>query len=187
MKRGTIVLLAVIVAATASLAAQETAIYKAERGYKAFYEVGYNFEFNEEDQYDPWDEVFFPLFDECNKLSILTSQGFQFNSHFYLGGGIGLEYYTKSGVNVVSMPFFADFRVNFLKKRFTPFWDTRLGGCIGRIDGIYWSTQLGVRLGLPKSHGVYVAAEFSLTSDCFASEDIDTSTVNAGFKIGYEF
>ncbi len=53
MKRGIIMLLTVIVAATASLAAQDTAdtpttmskkeLRRTMRGYKAFYEAGYDF------------------------------------------------------------------------------------------------------------------------------------------------
>jgi len=223
MRHRVILLLAAMVVSAASFATeradvgeQPAGLSKKElrrtmRGYKAFYEAGYEFCDAEDEEIvlvggsliigdkeyprDPivippnetiWDGGVCPLYNFCNKLSFATSQGFQFNNFFYLGAGIGLDYYVNPQLRKVSIPLFADARVNFLNKRFSPFFDFRLGGSIGDLTGVFTNFQLGLRVGLPENHAVYAAAEVCLQTDVNFYQ-LNKSTATYGFKLGYEF
>ena len=194
MKRGIMMLLAVIVAATASLAAQETTdspttmskkeLRRTMRGYKAFYEAGYSFDSSDS----------FWLYGE--KVGFATSQGFQFNNFFYLGGGIALDCFVNAPEisKGTIIPVFAEARVNFLNTRLAPFFSCRCGGYFGDSSGLLLSCQIGLRYGLPKRHAIFVAFDYSsqYDSDYFRSlwsdsNYVDDTTISLGFKIGYEF
>ena len=194
MKRGIIMLLTVIVAATASLAAQETAgspttmskkeLRRTMRGYKAFYEAGHLFAFEAPMKNDITHHRYI---DACDKFSFTTSQGFQVNNFFYMGFGIELDYYWRKEIQEISVPVFLNLRVNFLNKRFSPFADFRIGGNYGNeIGGFYIAYQLGLRYALPRNHAIFVCAENSFCIEAGWSET-DNSISNLGYKIGYEF
>ena len=169
--------------------AQETDATKTTRynnrhtmdGYKAFYEAGYFWGID--DQNGPH----LP-----NKFSVTTSQGFQLNNFVYFGIGAGIDSYRHNENCYISVPLFADLRVNCLNdKRVMPFFDIRMGYSMGdRARGFYWENQLGVRIGLKKHHAVYAAADavFQFTDfSTFLTND-DWGQYGAfGFKVGYEF
>lgn len=195
MRHRVILLLAAMVVSAASFATeradvgeQPAGLSKKElrrtmRGYKAFYEAGYEFCF-----YDDNDTgLSSPLWSHCNKLSVATSHGFQFNNFFYLGAGIGVDYYVNPRLKKVSIPLFVDARVNFLNKRFSPFFDFRLGGSGGDLEGVFTNFQLGLRIGLPENHAVYAAAEYCVQFDADMQTSLDNTTMTFGFKLGYEF
>lgn len=187
MRDRVILLLAAIIASTVALAAGQTneqaaggqpakmswrEFRRTMRGYKAFYEAGYGFvapgngeHYCFELEGIVWDEGYCPLFTCCDKLSFATSQGFQFNNFCYVGAGFGLDYYTSSRMKKASIPLFVDARVNILNKRVSPFFDFRFGGTIGDLEGFFFNMQLGLRVGLPKRHAVYAAAEISRIAD----------------------
>ena len=150
-------------------------------GYKAFYETGYFIGLKNQD--DP---------KLPNKFSVTTSQGFQLNNFVYLGLGVGVDSYRHNENCYISVPLFADLRVNCLnEKRVMPFFDIRMGYSMGdRARGFYWENQLGVRIGLKKHHAVYAAADavFQFTDfSTFLTND-DWGLYGAfGFKVGYEF
>jgi hypothetical protein len=147
-------------------------------GYKAFYETGY---------FIGLDDPKLP-----NKFSVTTSQGFQLNNFVYFGLGAGIDSYRHNENCYISVPLFADLRVNCLNdKRIVPFFDIRMGYSMGdRARGFYWENQLGVRIGLKKHHAVYAAADavFQYTDfSTFLTND-DWGLYGAfGFKVGYEF
>ena len=150
-------------------------------GYKAFYETGYFIGLKNQD--DP---------KLPNKFSVTTSQGFQLNNFVYFGIGAGVDSYRHNENCYVSVPLFADLRVNCLNdKRVMPFFDIRMGYSMGdRARGFYWENQLGVRIGMKKHHAVYAAADavFQFTDfSTFLTND-DWGLYGAfGFKVGYEF
>ena len=198
MKRGIIVLLAVIVAATASLAAQETSgspttmskkeLRRTMRGYKAFYEAGYDFN-NMEQKWTGGNGA---------KIEAMTIQGFQLNNFFFMGGGIGVNYFTNKSMKSLSVPIFVDARVNLLNRKFSPFFDARAGYALGEENGEYLNLQVGLRYALLKRHAVFIAFEFGWQSHQIYKEKIGTNNSYLcfeendvmsylGFKIGYEF
>ena len=68
-------------------------------------------------------------FINSQKIAFQTVTGYQFNSNFNLGLGLGIYYrkylsygnYYPSYVQSSIFPMFIDFRINFLKRRFSPF------------------------------------------------------------------
>ena len=98
-------------------------------GYKAFYETGYFWGIdNPNGPHLP------------NKFSVTTSQGFQLNNFVYFGIGAGIDSYRHNENCYISVPLFADLRVNCLNdKRVMPFFDIRMGYSMGdRARGFYW-------------------------------------------------
>ena len=55
----------------------------------------------------------------ASKIELSTSHGYQFNNYFFVGGGVALNYYTDA--DLIAAPIYANFRVNFINKRVTPF------------------------------------------------------------------
>lgn len=96
--------------------------------------------------------------------------GFRFNKHIFLGGGIGLNMYTygetvriAGGSEVtpsalVSVPVFAAFKVNFSKARVSPFFSLNAGYAIGSssddnidVTGLYLNPSIGLDINLGSS------------------------------------
>ena len=155
------------------------------RGYKAFYEAGYVFTLDDNDCFLA--ESCVPL--DCNRLSLTTSQGYQFNNFFYLGAGAGMEVNTyrksKGEEAGVSVPIFADLRFNILNdKKVLPFVVVRAGGCVGYWRGACINMQAGIRVKLDKkSHALYAALVF----DGLVDDNVIDGSSGLGFRIGFEY
>ena len=118
MKR-TILLIFIALITAIGCQAQEADATKTARynnrhtmdGYKAFYETGYFWGIdNPNGPHLP------------NKFSVTTSQGFQLNNFVYFGIGAGIDSYRHNENCYISVPLFADLRVNCLNdKRVMPF------------------------------------------------------------------
>ena len=159
--------------------------WQTMRGYKAFYEAGYVFTLDDNDCFLA--ESCVPP--DCNRLSLTTSQGYQFNNFFYLGAGAGMEVNTyrksKGEEAGVSVPIFADLRFNILNdKKVLPFVVVRAGGCVGYWRGACINMQAGIRVKLDKkSHALYAALVF----DGLVDDDVIDGSSGLGFRIGFEY
>lgn len=84
--------------------------------------------------------------------------GYQFNSHLQLGGGIGLRglsgEVTGDGFGV---PLYADFKVNFLKTKVTPFADLKVGALITAEPTFYFSPSVGVKIHFSKARALSIS------------------------------
>ena len=61
-------------------------------------------------------------------VDLTTTHGYQFNSKFFLGGGVGYTYvYNNHHDNFSLIPVFADIHYTILDKRITPFIDVKGG------------------------------------------------------------
>ena len=88
------------------------------RGYKAFYNVEYGFDIDDEEK--DWEGGYIAGYPHCNNFMISTTQGYQFNNFFFLGGGLGLLRYIDGKKTM--MPIFAETSINLLNnKRVMPF------------------------------------------------------------------
>lgn len=88
------------------------------RGYKAFYDVEYGFDIDDEEK--DWEGGYIAGYPHCNNFMISTTQGYQFNNFFFLGGGLGLLRYIDGKKTM--MPIFAETSINLLNnKRVMPF------------------------------------------------------------------
>ena len=69
------------------------------RGYKAFYDVEYGFDIDDEEK--DWEGGYIAGYPHCNNFMISTTQGYQFNNFFFLGGGLGLTRFSATERHVL--------------------------------------------------------------------------------------
>lgn len=154
---------------------------KTLKGYKGFFETGYIFDVND---------------DNANKFEVSTSHGYQFNNYLFVGGGIGLNYYTD--MEKYSVPVFANLKANFINKKVTPFADVKAGFSVGGVGGFYTSIGLGIRFALKNKTALNVKLEYNYQgyyyddesdNDHFFNWDFleHTDLNGIGLKIGFEF
>lgn len=83
--------------------------------------------------------------------------GYQFNSHLQLGGGIGLRALDEVTGDDFGVPLYADFKVNFLKTKVTPFFDLKAGSLITADPTFYFSTSVGVKIHFSKARALSIS------------------------------
>lgn len=98
------------------------------RGYRGFVSIGTGITADEASEYYTY--------------SVSTTHGVQVASPFFIGGGLGFDFYG----DVVLMPIFSELRFDFVKAKVSPFLGVRAGYSIGDNEGLYASLQGGVRL-----------------------------------------
>lgn len=146
------------------------------KGYKGFIDFGYLGDVSD---------------NNASKIQLSTSHGYQFNNHFFLGAGLALDYYTDG--ELASIPVFVDFRANFINKKVTPFAEVKTGYSMGDIQGVYFSTGIGVRFSLKGKKAVNVSLQYDYLqyNDCYDyyyGSYYDTYDLGGfGFKVGFEF
>ena len=159
------------------------------RGYKAFYDVEYGFDIDDEEK--DWEGGYTPGYPHCNNFMISTTQGYQFNNFFFLGGGLGLLRYIDGKKTM--MPIFAETSINLLNnKRVMPFLQARLGTVVGEWGGVYYSAICGVRLKVAQRHAVSLSLimsdHFDVESFINDQDDgISWFARSLGIKLGFEF
>ena len=125
--------------------------------------------------------------------------GYQFNSHLQLGGGIGLralsDEVTGDGFGV---PLYADFKVNFLKTKVTPFFDLKAGSLITADPTFYFSPSVGVKIHFSKARALSISTgvawagceyyDYYIGDEYYYNEYYSDYTGCAfSFKINYQF
>ena len=159
------------------------------RGYKAFYDVEYGFDIDDEEK--DWEGGYIAGYPHCNNFMISTTQGYQFNNFFFLGGGLGLLRYIDGKKTM--MPIFAETSINLLNnKRVMPFLQARLGTVVGEWGGVYYSAICGVRLKVAQRHAVSLSLimsdHFDVESFINDQDDgISWFAGSLGIKLGFEF
>lgn len=101
--------------------------YGAKAGYKGFAEFGYTF----------------GVGDGTDRLSLYNTHGYQIDKNFFIGAGVGVNYFTKG--ELFNMPIFADFRVNILDFGITPFVGVKAGYSLFDVSGFFFSPTVGCR------------------------------------------
>ncbi len=159
------------------------------RGYKAFYAVEYGFDIDDEEK--DWEGGYIAGYPHYNNFMISTTQGYQFNNFFFLGGGLGLLRYIDGKKTM--MPIFAETSINLLNnKRVMPFLQARLGTVVGEWGGVYYSAICGVRLKVAQRHAVSLSLimsdHFDVESFINDQDDgISWFARSLGIKLGFEF
>lgn len=130
--------------------------------------------------------------------------GYQFNSHLQLGGGIGLRaLYEVRGRSNFGVPLYADFKVNFLKTKVTPFFDLKAGSLITADPTFYISPSVGAKIHFSKARALSISTglawaeydqyEFDYYIDDYGNLRIyneyysDYTGCAFSFKINYQF
>jgi hypothetical protein len=135
-----------------------------------------------------------------NRFEISTSHGFQINSHIFIGMGVGFKYFASE--SVYGIPFFADFRVNFLDNNISPFVGMKTGYTIGSdsdgIKGFMLSPSIGCRFGFKDNLGLIVSLGYDYQQATvwtlyysyyygYYTESSRENLAGLALKIGFEF
>lgn len=142
-----------------------------------------------------------------SKMELTTSHGYQINNHFFLGGGVGVNYLFGSEKSylsqedIVILPVFANFRAYLLNGDISPFFDFKGGYSFVVTEmedeygdklsgGLYVAPSLGVRFFMPNSNvGLNFSVGFNIQKlsikDDFDRESFNNNGVN--LKLGVEF
>lgn len=151
------------------------------KGYKGFVDAGFTFDVSDYD---------------ANKFELSTSHGYQFNNHFFVGGGLALNYYTD--LDLFSVPIFTNFRANFMNQKITPYGDIKMGYSAGDIEGFYAAFAFGVRFSLVKKTALNLSIGYTLQQDDYSYYSYSSSSYyyyyddytnlsGISLKVGFEF
>lgn len=137
---------------------------------------------------------------EYPAFRISTTHGMQLDNRFFIGAGLGLISSEYAMSDCFSIPFFSEFRVDFLKKRISPFLEVRGGYdlVINAESGFYGGLSIGCRLKrVSISIGVETMPGYSCESD-MCEENINDDSLpgvendisrawNFNMRCSYEF
>ncbi len=176
---------AIILAFASTVQAQ-----KLNKGYKGYVDAGYFIENTDVD---------------FNRFEIGLSHGYQFNSHLFLGGGIGFHFspscasnkwenYLDTRNSKVDIPLFIDFRAHFTKRRIAPFIGLK-GGIYISDSGPYLNISTGLRYALNRKSGLTLSIGYTaeeLEFDRLNIRDKSTGSTQyqiegAVIKLGFDF
>lgn len=132
-------------------------------GYKGFVEAGYAVGIGEV---------------SIDRLELMTSHGYAFNSCFYLGIGAGVEYYNKA--EATAIPVFLDIRASLLERNVSPSLGMKIGYSFDDVEGFYLSPTIGIKVN-SFHFGVGYVMQF------VNFEDYDMMNEGISFKLSYCF
>lgn len=92
------------------------------------------------------------IYNSAFYTGLTTTHGYQLNSMFFVGAGVGFEKYTEADSWIV--PLYADGRADFNFGGFTPFLDLRLGGNLSEGGGVFFSPTIGYRYNWGRKVGI---------------------------------
>lgn len=123
-------------------------------------------------------------------FSFSTSHGYQFNPYFFLGAGMGVEYFFD--YETVVVPIFANARGYFMDRKTSPFIDVKIGySPVGDIQGIYFSPSIGVSIGVSKKCAVSISIGYNMQQvelwDYGSPVYLEELIHGLSFKAGFEF
>lgn len=150
---------------------------------------------------------------EFGRFEISTAHGYQVCPYFFVGAGVGFHFMSKyetKGMTYaldtrdskVSIPLFVDLHSQFMKTKFAPFVDVKLGHFVTNGDGFYANASAGVRMRTIGHQAVTLSIGYTFeklkfeTFDKFthpglnmdytrSSRLLDTEGIS--IKVGYEF
>lgn len=153
MKRILFILLAVIALANNAEGRQPG------RGYRGFIEWSSSLRSEKFGTYVVGDKIFTER-ENTFYSGFTTSHGYQINSMFFVGAGLGMERCAKLDNWVV--PLFIDGRIDLQLGKFTPFGDLRVGTNLAEGTGVYISPTIGYRINWGRKMGVNLGAGLTL-------------------------
>lgn len=128
-----------------------------EKGYHGFVDIGYSKCIS---QLDP------------SAIEITTSHGYQFNPYIYLGGGVGFDFTGSCSwgevdrhafekrESKVDIPVFFNFRSNFTKTKFSPYFDAKVGAYLNNDCYPYATLAFGCRCSIGNNMGISLSAGY---------------------------
>ena len=126
------------------------------------------------------------------KLNIIN--GYQINPYFSLGFGTGLRYYYYLDATTTAIPVFADFRVNFLDRKFSPYLSLGVGYSFrltGGFEGLgmLFSPTVGFSVKISRRNALNVGFGYERQGmEFYSSYYSDSQNSSAiGFNVGISF
>ena len=187
-----LILLCVLVAGFSAMAQDNY------RGYRGFADLGYTIGVGDY---------------EFGRFEISTAHGYQLSPYFFVGAGVGIHFMSKyetKGMTYaldtrdskVSIPLFVDLHSQFMKTKFAPYVDVKLGHFATNGDGFYANASAGIRMRTIGHQAVTLSIGYTFeklkfeTFDKFthpglnmdytrSSRLLDTEGIS--IKVGYEF
>lgn len=192
MKKALLLLLFTVI--SISVKAQDNFI----RGYRGYADLGYTIGVGDY---------------EFGRFEISTTHGYQICPYFFVGAGVGFHFMSKyetKGMGEfaldtrdrkVSIPLYVDFRGTFMKTKFAPFVDVKLGHFVTNNDGFYANASAGVRMRTSGKQAISLSVGYTFEKLEFETFGHFTSSSNMNYtreprkldtegvsiKIGYEF
>lgn len=168
------------------------------RGYRGYADLGYTIGVGDY---------------EFGRFEIGTTHGYQVCPYFFVGAGVGFHFMSKyetKGMQYaldtrksnIGIPLFADFRGTFMKSKFSPFLDVKLGHFLTNGDGFYANASAGVRMKTIGKQAIFLSIGYTFeklkfdTFDSFTHPGINMDytrssrlleTEGVSIKLGYEF
>ena len=128
---------------------------KIATGFKGFIDDSYSASMNGSD---------------FNRGGLSVSLGSQILPQLFVGAGLGLEYYTEP--EVLTVPVFADVRVNFINGPISPFLGVKVGyTALGDFEGFYLNPMIGCRFGLTNKLALHTAIGYALQNADYTHEE----------------
>ena len=126
----------------------------------------------------------------AGRLELTTTHGYQVNQYFFVGAGLGLDYYTDA--ECIGVPLFADVRITPMATKHSPFFDVRLGYSVGDVSGFHFAPTFGWRFGLTDRIGMhlglgYVMQGAEIYYDGYYDYTESELTHGLSIKVGIDF
>lgn len=160
--------------------------YAPDKGFRILFDLGYSLNTR---------KFVNAKSSQLNRIEVSFSAGNQFNDLFYLGVGVGVNYF--NGASLASYPVYIHPRFHFDTNRKMGYLiDTKIGYALGEEDlkGLYTFTGFGLRFAQRSGGGLNLIAGFTNYSvNGFLIKDGNywkESKVNLGaltFKVGFDF
>lgn len=171
----------------------------AQSGYRGFADLGYTIGVGDY---------------EFGRFEISTTHGYQVCPYFYVGAGVGFHFMSKyetKGMgeyaldtrdSKVGIPLFVDLHSTFMKTKFAPYVDVKLGHFLTNGDGFYANASAGVRMKTIGHQAVTLSIGYTFeklkfeTFDRFTHPGVNMDysrssrlldTEGISIKLGYEF
>lgn len=168
------------------------------RGYRGYADLGYTIGVGDY---------------EFGRFEISTTHGYQVCPYFFVGAGVGFHFMSKyetKGMgeyaldirdSKISIPLYVDFRGTFMKTKFAPFVDVKLGHFVTNNDGFYANASAGIRMRTLGKQAISLSVGYTFEKLEFETFGHFTSSSNMNYtrdprkldaegvtiKIGYEF
>ena len=125
-------------------------------GYRGFADIGYTAGIGD-------------VTHRIDRAEFVTSHGYQFNPHLFLGAGAGIHYYFDNPghrTETLMVPCFADFRWTMLNRRASPLLGVKAGYSLGTNDnfdgGSYLALFLGAKFMISNKSEINFSASYSI-------------------------
>lgn len=149
-----------------------------EGGYHGFVDLGYTFGIGDY---------------EFGRFEINSTHGYQFNSHLFVGVGLGLHFmpeYNTPAMNIaldhrkkqVDVPVYGNVKWTIINKKVTPFIDGKIGHYVTHRGGLYASIAIGCRISVYNSQGINFSVGYSHENLEFETFDHFTSDYSMDYK-----